>query len=198
MTTPRKRQPLGKRRVTEYVGVYAYEGRDDVHLIRYRNWNNEYVGKAVYGSAADASRAREELLRTIRPQRFGAGFAAPDYLDLRELEWILDAHSADPCIYVGQRKINPVIVKIGYSTYRGVRKRAQAERLHLLLVLPGGRDRERELHQQFADYVCDVDGAEFFFLTRALREWIDDQRSLRLQIDQDATDTVHTSLEAVS
>jgi hypothetical protein len=95
------------------------------------------------------------------------------------VENVVTESSPNGCVYVGQRLINPVIVKIGYSTFRRLRRRMREKRLHLLLALPGDRALERETHERFADYRCDVDGAEFFFLANAVRAWIEEEKGAR-------------------
>jgi hypothetical protein len=167
------------RRKTSFPGVYS---RDDKYGERayYIRWNDA-DGRAHCRSlrnvtAKQAARIRAEIIASARP---APARAVPDFYDPMDPDWIIEENSPDTCVYVGQRKINPVIVKIGYTTFARLRKRMQQERLHLLVAMPGGKELEGQLHERFADYVCDVDGAEFFFMTRTLRAWIEDERERR-------------------
>lgn len=168
------------REKTKYPGVYRRVGVrvGEVFDIKFRDSNGRATIRTVHGSLDDAARAKDELVKSLRPSRNGAVFAAPEYHEPLDVDWIIQSHSTDTCVYVGQRKINPVIVKIGFSTFRGVRKRMDGERLHLLLAMPGDRSVERSIHERFDAYQCDVDGREFFFLTKEIRAWIDEQREL--------------------
>lgn len=163
---------------TPYPGIYERTNSDGrtVYVVTFRDERGMATSRVVRGSIEDAARAKEEILRATRPTVAGGSFAAPAYYEASDLDWIVQSHSNDGCVYVGQRKINPVIVKIGYSTFRGARKRMADERLHLLLAMPGTRQMEKELHERFAAYSCDVDGREFFFLARDVRAWIDATR----------------------
>jgi hypothetical protein len=165
-----------KQERTRYPGVYVSVSKDGPrYMIRFRDPDGASRARTLPPGSGleDAVRAREEILGRVKPRR---GALVGDYLDPYDVQEIIDRNSSAPCVYVAQRKIAPYIVKIGRSTWRGVGRRMSDERLHLLLAIPGDGELERLLHTTFDAYQCDLDGQEFFFLTKEIRRWIDERR----------------------
>lgn len=85
------------------------------------------------------------------------------------------ARELGPCVYAAWTPDG--LIKIGYTSDVAKRIRGFGARLtDLLLVLSADIDYEKALHRRFAPYLAR--GAEYYFPTIEIREWIEMERSL--------------------